>query len=429
VSVKGAETNWSGLLWGFMLIAPALFIYMISPMLIYFMSGVGKYYDKKLRSSIDTLFVFSDDIEGLSKEQKNHINQAIENKLIPQLVTRVRELYIDSYVSRVRRNKKNNLLSSFETLFLFSTIWSVLSLLDFILIIILNFQPINIGLIKIDTLHWSSVAIFATIFGILTVLSDFLAAYSIRRLRKLILETLPIVTPVDEEEQLNRDNYIRAIGLFPIESLVGEKTLRKHSRRIDLIYQDQFAEPLSDALRQYANNMVAKQQAWRIYKPILDDLNITAEQTAVIKDKFFDSPFYDLARGVFSYEHEVNSLKTDMEYVKNRLKHWSNISEEERATALVFLFRSTEQLFKSLIDKLEAPVEIYTNFNMILEFLKERKLITEKDEAAFDNVRKKRNTLVHQSGRVVSIKKKEIENFLSSLENVLLKTENQTKLE
>ena len=117
-----------------------------------------------------------------------------------------------------------------------------------------------------------------------------------------------------------------------------------------------------------------------------------------------------------------------MEYVKNRLKHWEEISEEERATALVFLFRSTEQLFKGLIDRLEAPVEIYTNFNMILQFLKERNLINEKDEIAFDNIRKKRNTLVHQSGRIVSIKKNEIEKFLSSLESVLLKVEKNVKM-
>ena len=60
---------------------------------------------------------------------------------------------------------------------------------------------------------------------------------------------------------------------------------------------------------------------------------------------------------------------------------------------------------------------------MILTFLKEKKLITEKDEKAFDTNRKKRNTLVHQSGRVIAIKKKEIEQFLESLERTLLAVE------
>ncbi|NHJ48270.1 MAG: hypothetical protein FK733_10830 [Asgard group archaeon] len=425
--IKGSTANWSIFLWALMLVAPALFIYMISPILIYFMSGVGKHYDKKLREGIDELFIFSDDIDGIKNEQKIRIHESIETKLIPQLVIKVRELYIDSYVSRIRRNSKNNLLSSFETLFLFSIIWSILSLADFIGIIVLHFRPIVLDFIVIDQItNATNVIIFALLFGSLTLLSDILALYSIGRLRKLILETLPIVVPVDEEEQINRNNYIRALGQFPIENLVGERTLRKYSRRVDDVYKEQFSEPLSIALRVYANNMVAKQQAWRIYKPILDELEITAETTAVIKDRFFDSPFYEIARGVFSYEHEVNSLKTDIEYVKNRLKHWSDISEEERATALVFLFRSTEQLFKGLIDTFDAPVEIYTNFNMILQFLREQNLITEKDEAAFDNIRKKRNTLVHQSGRVVSIKKSEIEKFLSSLENVLLNVEKRS---
>ncbi|NHK31285.1 MAG: hypothetical protein FK730_08030 [Asgard group archaeon] len=423
-AVKGTEANWSILLWALMLVAPALFIYMISPMMIYFVSGIGKQYEKKLRENVDSIFIFSDDIESLSEEQRTRIRVSIENQLVPQLATQVRELYIDSFISRSKNNTKNNLLSNFETLFLFSSIWSILSLFDFIGIIVLHFKPIVLDFIVIDQItNEINVIIFALIFGTLTILSDILAYYSIGRLRKLMLDTLPIVVPVDEEEQINRNNYIRAIGQFPIESLVGEKTIRKHSRRIDDIYKEEFSEPLSEALRVYANNMVAKQQAWRIYKPILDDLEITAEQTAVIKDRFFDSPFYEIARGVFSYEHEVKSLKTDMEYVKNRLKHWDEISEEERATALVFLFRSIEQLFKGLIERLDAPVEIYTNFNMILQFLRERNLIDERDEKAFDNIRKKRNTLVHQSGRVVSIKKNDIERFLSSLERVLLNAE------
>lgn len=428
-AVKGTDTNWSILLWALMLVAPALFIYMISPMLIYFISGIGKHYEKKLQENVDSIFIFSDDIESLSEKQRALIRQSIENQLVPQLVIQVRELYIDSFVSRSKNSTKNNLLSNFETLFLFSTIWSVLSLFDFIGIIVLHFKPIVLDFIVIDQItNEINVIIFALIFGTLTILSDILAYYSIGRLRKLMLETLPIVVPIDEEEQINRSNYIRAISQFPIESLVGERIIRKHSRRIDEIYRDEFHEPLSEALRVYANNMVAKQKAWRIYKPILDNLEITAEQTAVIKDRFFDSPFYEIVRGVFSYEHELKSLKTDMEYVKNRLKHWEEISEEERATALVFLFRSTEQLFKGLIDRLEAPVEIYTNFNMILQFLKERNLINEKDEIAFDNIRKKRNTLVHQSGRIVSIKKNEIEKFLSSLESVLLKVEKNVKM-
>jgi len=106
---------------------------------------------------------------------------------------------------------------------------------------------------------------------------------------------------------------------------------------------------------------------------------------------------------------------------------WDKISEEEHATALVFMFRSTEQLFKSLIDRFDAPVEIYTNFSMILQFLKDKGMISEKEGKAFDTIRKKRNTLVHQSGRVISIKKKEIEEFLESLERTLLAVEDHFK--
>jgi len=343
-------------------------------------------------------------------------------------VKEVRGLYIDSYVSRTKGSRKENLLSSFESLLLFSVIWSIFAMANFIGVIILHFRSISFDFIILDKIdNPINVAIFASLFAIFIILSNIIAIYSIGRLRKLILETLPIVVYIDEEERIKQNNYIRALSQFPIESLVGDRLLRKHSRRIDPIYQQEFSESLGEALRVYSRNQVAKQQAWRIYKPILDELKVTAKQTAVIKDRFFDSPFYEIARDVFNYEHEVNSLKTDIEYVKNRLKLWENITEEEQATALVFLFRSTEQLFKSLIDRFDAPTEIYTNFSMILQFLKDKKIITEKEENAFDTIRKKRNTLVHQSGRVVSIKKKEIEEFLESLERTLLSVEDHFK--
>ncbi|HUU79273.1 MAG TPA: hypothetical protein VMX55_13085 [candidate division Zixibacteria bacterium] len=412
-----------------MLIAPALFFYMISPMMIYFVSGAGSYYRNNLRENIDSLFIFSGDEEGLSDAQKEKIRDEINKKLIPQLEDEVKGLYIDSFVNRSKSNKYN-LLSSFETLFLFSIIWSMFSLADFVGVIILHFTPIALDFIVIDQIvNPVNVIIFAIIFALLTILSDSLAFYSLGRLRKLMLETLPIVIHIDEEEEIKRNNYIRALSQFPIESLVGDNFLRKHSRRIDYIYQDELTAPLSEALRVYAQNQVAKQQAWRIYKPILDGLAVSEKQTAAIKNRFFDSPFYDIARGVFSYEHELQSLKTDIEYVKNRLNLWKKISEEERATALVFLFRSTEQLFKSILDRFEAPIDIYSNFSSILQFLIDKKLIDEKEEEAFNTIRKKRNTLVHQSGRIVSIKKEEIEAFLESLENVLLKVEDHFKKE
>ncbi len=429
-SAKGVELNWGIILWALMLIAPALFFYMISPMFIYFVSSVGKSYETSLKNNIESLFIFSDDEESLTEKQKAKIHQAIDEQLIPELVEEVRGLYIDSYVSRTRSSRKETLLSSFETLFLFSTMWSILSLADLIGVIILHFRPIELDFVVIDKIdNPVNIAIFVSIFAVMTILSDILAYYSVGRLRKLMLETLPIVIPVDEEEQIKRNNYIRALSQFPIENLVGDRLIRKHPRRIDLIFRDEFAEPLSEALRVYARNQVAKQQAWRIYRPILDSLKVSPKQTAIIKDRFFDSPFYEIARGVFSYEHEVTSLKTDIEYVKNRLKLWDKISEEEHATSLVFLFRSTEQLFKSLIERYDAPIEIYTNFSMILQFLKDKEFISEKEEKAFNTIRKKRNTLVHQSGRVVNIKKKEIEEFLESLENTLLKVETQFKSE
>ena len=426
-AASGTEISIGILLWALMLIAPALFFYMISPVLIYFVSGAGSFYQKNLLENIDELFIFSDDEKGLSLSQKEKIREEIKDKLIPNLVNDVKGLYIDSFVNRTKSNKAN-LLSSFETLFLFSVIWSIFSTADFIGVIILHFTPITLDFLVIDQIvNPINVIIFALIFALLTILSDSLAFYSIGRLRKLMLETLPIVIHVDEEEEIKRNNYIRALSGFPIEGLVGDRFIRKHSRRIDYIYQDELFEPLSEALRVYAQNQVAKQQAWRIYKPILDNLEVTPEQTAVIKNKFFDSPFYDIARVVFSYEHELQSMKTDIEYVKNRLNLWKKISEEERATALVFLFRSTEQLFKSILDRFEAPTEISTNFSLILQFLKEKELLTEKEEEAFNVIRKKRNTLVHQSGRIVSINKKEMEEFLESLESVLLRVEEHFK--
>ena len=195
-----------------MLIAPALFFYMISPMFIYFVSGVGKTYEVSLKENIDSLFIFSDDEESLTEKQMIKIHQAIDEELIPELVKEVRGLYIDSYVSRTRSNRKENLLSSFETLFLFSAMWSILSLANLVGVVILHFRPIELDFVVIDKIdNPINVAIFVSLFAFMTILSDILAYYSVGRLRKLMLETLPIVLQIDEEEQIKRNNYIRAL--------------------------------------------------------------------------------------------------------------------------------------------------------------------------------------------------------------------------
>ncbi|MHA1356391.1 MAG: hypothetical protein ACTSR1_14595, partial [Candidatus Heimdallarchaeota archaeon] len=69
------------IVYAIILFAPALFIYMISPMIIYFISGLGNYYKKNLQDNIDSLFIFSDDEKISDEKQKNKIREEIDNKL------------------------------------------------------------------------------------------------------------------------------------------------------------------------------------------------------------------------------------------------------------------------------------------------------------------------------------------------------------
>ncbi|MBD3192338.1 MAG: hypothetical protein GF308_16995 [Candidatus Heimdallarchaeota archaeon] len=411
-------------LWALILFAPALFLYMISPIIIFNITGVSRYHKKNLEANIDSLFIFPDDQAALEEPQRQKVRKAIEEQLIPQLLERVRGLYIDSYISRSIQSRRDKLLTSFETLFLFSSTWGLLSVINLFGVVVLHFTPIRLDFVVLDQItNPVNVTLFAIVFFLFAFISDFIAIYSISRLRDLILESLPVVIYIDEEEKIRRDNFIRSINNFPIKRLIDDHTLRRHSRRIDPIFQKQYAEPLAEAIQFYARNQVAKQQAWRIYKPILDELKVSAEQAAVIKDRFFKTPIYEIAREVFAYDHELKSLKTDLEYVKNRLNLWEKTSAEERTTALLFLFRASEQLFKSILDHFDVPIEAYSNFSMILNTLEDKGIITDEEKEAIDVVRKKRNTLVHQSGRIVPLEKEELEAFLSSLEQILLNVE------
>lgn len=423
-TARGIGLTIAILLWALMLIAPALFLYMISPIIIFNVTGVSQYHEKNLQENIDSLFIFPDDQATLEEPQRRKVQEAIEKQLIPQLIERVRGLYIDSYISRSIQSRRDKLLTSFETLFLFSSMWGSLSLTNMIGVIVLHFTPIQLDFVVLDQItNPVNVIIFAVVFLLFAGISDYIAFYSVSRLRDLILESLPVVIYIDEEEKIRRDNFIRSINNFPIKRLIDERTLRRHSRRIDPIFQKQYSEPLAEAIQFYARNQVAKQQAWRIYKPILDELHVPAERTAAIKDRFFRTPIYEIAREVFTYDHELKSLKTDLEYVKNRLNLWEKTSPEERTTALLFLFRSAEQLFKSILDHFDVPIEAYSNFSMILNTLEDKGAITDEEKEAIDVVRKKRNTLVHQSGRIVPMEKEELEAFLSSLEKILLNVE------
>ncbi|MEA2071608.1 MAG: hypothetical protein U9O98_10005, partial [Asgard group archaeon] len=152
LTAKGEPLNWGILFWALMAIAPALFIYIISPILIYYISGIGKHYKQNLQDHIDSLFIFSGDLEGMDEKTKDEIYKKIDNQLIPKLVNNLRFTYIDSYISRSRHSQKEILFTNFETLFLFSITWSILSLFDFIGVIILHFQPIVLDFIVIDTI-------------------------------------------------------------------------------------------------------------------------------------------------------------------------------------------------------------------------------------------------------------------------------------
>ena len=61
-------------IWVLIFLAPALFFYIVSPMFIYFICGIGKEYETSLKKNIDSLsyilavIVASLDIESRSKE-------------------------------------------------------------------------------------------------------------------------------------------------------------------------------------------------------------------------------------------------------------------------------------------------------------------------------------------------------------------------
>ena len=67
-------------MWVLILAAPALFLYMGSPMLIYFVSGTRKYYEKNLQENLDSLFIFSGDEDYLADKQKAKIREEINEK-------------------------------------------------------------------------------------------------------------------------------------------------------------------------------------------------------------------------------------------------------------------------------------------------------------------------------------------------------------
>ncbi|MHA2339823.1 MAG: hypothetical protein ACXACX_21140, partial [Candidatus Hodarchaeales archaeon] len=105
------------------LIIPLIFLYFLSPYFLYNYTQVGNNYKKLLRKNIDNIFLSEKEI--LEEQEEKIIREELLTTLIPDLERIFRRSYVDSYFqdrSATRNVRQSNLLSFFETVFLFGMI-------------------------------------------------------------------------------------------------------------------------------------------------------------------------------------------------------------------------------------------------------------------------------------------------------------------
>ena len=117
-------------------------------------------------------------------------------------------------------------------------------------------------------------------------------------------------------------------------------------------------------------------------------------------------------------------MKEDLGYFNTTVAYWDEQSDSEKLSAYLLLYRSAESLFRGILRSLNQELG---NFGTMTLTLAELRLLTNDEQILLNQVRVKRNHILHRAGERISIDKNFAKDFLQVIENLLIRAEVKTK--
>ncbi len=415
-------------------IIPTLFLYLIAPKTIFFLGGVRHHIRKNILSNLDNIFLkprkylLQDkavpllDMElKLTDEEYRLIKLKIKNKLIPNLLKESENLYGEQFIDRNHTSTNERLLTYHETLFLFSGVSSLVLLLNLVLIIILNKTSIILDFIELDQItNSTNIVVFALIFGVLLVIALYLFIVSSRKICNLIPQILPIIYYEPEEEREKRLSQILAIAEFPISNLFVRRTQRELARSIEAAKRELLQSKLVSAISWYYRDEMAKTIAWKLYKEVLEEIQIPEETKTKIEKQFLFDPLARMFSSQILTLSEEKAIKADIDYIQEKLVKWSKIRSEEQTLSFLLIYRTLETIFRKIAANMsDTPLGDEINFLRLIDILEKNSFFSSEEVSLLHEIRFKRNLLFHEPGKSLDIGKQTMDHLLKLLSSVI----------
>ncbi len=357
-------------------------------------------------------------------QQNPNITKRVNEKLIPLLTSRAIESYQNNFYSRENKIQAEVSLNYFESLFHFAILNGVFFIINTILLIRMKFASVNLYFIKLDKIDEFGIFIgLLIIFLSVVILSVFIFRFSITRIEIFLPYVLPILFTENKDEKYLRRQTIRSLLSFDMDNLLERRDQHKYGKLINSSIEKLVEPLLNEELLITASKEFAHKIAWREYSALI--------QNDLIDKGFWQSTplerlFIGLKIGDLQIDYkDLFGMNSDLEFILDILNNWKKKSKDTKLIAYFRLYRVVEYIIKEIGKVLDIRKESDESVYTILKVLYDMKKIDSKQLSMLQELRHRRNKLMHQPGislqisREVFIENIDILNFLlEGIENL-----------
>ena len=165
---------------------------------------------------------------------------------------------------------------------------------------------------------------------------------------------------------------------------------------------------------------MAKSIAWKLYKEVLEEIQIPEETREKIEKQFKFDPLANLISSQILTASEEQAIKADIDYIKEKIVNWDKIRNEEQTLSFLLIYRSLETIFRRSLSSLKVDTEDdEINFLKLIDILEKNKMLTKDEVTLLHEIRFKRNLLFHEPGKSIDIGKSTMEKLLMLINQIL----------
>ncbi|MHA1912019.1 MAG: hypothetical protein ACTSYA_10010 [Candidatus Kariarchaeaceae archaeon] len=424
-------------------IFPCLFLYISSPYLIFYGSRVRTYLSSNLLKNLEAVFLgIKKDIsastiqkvprlelktmaEELSNEEEETVLNLVERKLVPKTLEKSRKQYVESYFTRNYNNRAESLITYYESIFLFSGASFILNMFNIGGLMYLHYNSINLDFMTIDKItNTVNVTVFLMLFLFLSFISIVIFRHSSKQICLLFPQIIPVLFEVDPEAHETRLRTIQSISRQEsfIETLFPRNRFKKANNLIWNNISIILSPLIKDEMEYLSRKEIARADFWDEYRTILKDVSLSEDQLKGIERAFLGIDLDEIISPYSSSEEEQRGVRLDLEYVRDRLMKWSEISNEDKTLVFLLFYRTSEHLLRSLASKNINNVD-ELQFPSLISTMRENSILSEDEYSLFNEIRMRRNELVHRPGTGLNIDHETLHHLFQTLIDVLQRSD------